>query len=221
MKRNLGESMPTISRRHSLQVAAASLLAIAAPRAASAQGLLSALKAIIDGIILIADALEVAETIEKWFHNERCDVSVNDLQALKSQCDLIAQLTGSEDVGLIPRLKAFLEKEDEQNWRRAKNALGILLNSGSVLISTVNAVAEKLNEKTYPGAYTKVTELKGAYRRVEGSIRAFAALPDKPEPDSVKVMASILEQVSRLPQLAKSATQQLQIATEERLKQKC
>jgi hypothetical protein len=213
--------MSMISRRHSFQATMASILMLAAPNVAFPQGALSALKAIFEGVKLIGDALAVSELIDKWSHDQRCDVALSDLETLESQCGLIATLINSEDIGAIPRLKAFLDKQDEQNWHRVKVALGVLLDSGSVLISSVSAVAEKLNEKTYPGAYEKISELKRAYSRIQGSIRALASLPDKPESDIIKVMASILEEVSRLPRLAENAAQQLRLAKEERLKLKC
>ena len=140
--------MPDALRRRLLQAVGASILVLVAP-VALAQWI-AAGKIVVEVLGGSYAAIGISQYMQKWLQDKRCNVSIDDLENVKLQCQTVALSLDYQGGGAVPLLKAYIEKGDEESWHRAKIALGTFLNNSAELMSAVNAVVNKIGPETYP-----------------------------------------------------------------------
>jgi hypothetical protein len=207
------------SRRHFVQMAAASVLAIAVPIApAQAQWLEPVLKA----LQAIGAALNIAAILAPWLHDlaadKRCKVTIDDLENIKIDCDILSQTIDDQ---VIPLLSSFVINKDNRNWKKVKISVATLLADGIVLMGNINKVLAQFDETTYPASKDDIEKLYHGIDDIRATMVILGRLPDNPDPVDYKLAGEVLSAISSFPEMAKVAVEKLQIAIDERQKLKC
>ena len=147
------------TKRHFLQMTAASVLVLIAP-IAPAQAQLQWLEPFLEAIGGISGALGIADVLTKWYStfapDKRCKVDLGDLANIKLDCEVLSQTLDDET---IPLLKNFVINKDSRSWKRVKVSVAQMLADSEVLIGNINRVIIILDEKTYPGPREDIQRL--------------------------------------------------------------
>lgn len=207
------------SRRHFVQMTAASGLALVVPIVpAQGQWLEPALKA----LQAIGTALNIAAILAPWLHSltadKRCKVAVDDLENIKIDCDILSQTVDDE---VIPLLRNFVTNKEYRNWKRVKVSIAALLADGIVLMGNINKVIAQFDETTYPTSKEDIEKLYHGIDDIRATMVILGRLPDNPEPLDYKLAGEVLSAISSFPEMAKTAVSKLQIAIDERQKLNC
>jgi hypothetical protein len=209
------------TKRHFLQMTAASVLVLIAP-IAPAQAQLQWLEPFLEAIGGISGALGIADVLTKWYStfapDKRCKVDLGDLANIKLDCEVLSQTLDDET---IPLLKNFVINKDSSSWKRVKVSVAQMLADSEVLIGNINRVIIILDEKTYPGPREDIQRLYRGVDSVRATMVVLARLPDSPEPEDFNQADKVLGAVFPLPELARNAATRLQIAVDDRQKLNC
>jgi hypothetical protein len=209
------------TKRHFLQMTAASVLVLIAP-IAPAQAQLQWLEPFLEAIGGISGALGIADVLTKWYStfapDKRCKVDLGDLANIKLDCEVLSQTLDDET---IPLLKNFVINKDSRSWKRVKVSVAQMLADSEVLIGNINRVIIILDEKTYPGPREDIQRLYRGVDSVRATMVVLARLPDSPEPEDFNQADKVLGAVFPLPELARNAATRLQIAVDDRQKLNC
>lgn len=209
------------SKRHFLQMTAASVLALIAP-IAPAQAQLQWLEPFLEAIGGVGGALSIADVLTKWYSSfapdKRCKVDLGDLANIKLDCEVLSQTVDDET---IPLLKNFVINKDSRSRKRVKISVAQMLADGDVLMGNINRVIVKLDEKTYPGPREDIQRLYHGVDSVRATMMVFARLPDSPESEDFNQVDKVLGAIFPLPELARNAATRLQIALDDRQKLNC
>lgn len=206
-------------RRHLLQSAIAGVVVLASPAAIAQWG--GAFIKWLNAIGAIEAGISIGIYVRKWFQDNKCNITLNELEDLKLQCQTVANSLDYENSGAIHLLKIYLSEKDKTSWIRAKIALAAFFNNGSGLMSSVNVIITKLDPKTYPGPQEDIQKLYQGIDKIRAAVSHLASLPDDPGPETVEMATEILKEILGLPDQARTASKELQGAVDDRRKVAC
>jgi hypothetical protein len=208
-------------RRHFLQITATWVLTLVAP-IGPAQAQLQWVGPFLEIVGDIGGALGIADVLSKWYYgsakDKRCKVDLGDLENIKLDCEILSQTLDDET---IPLLKDFVTSKDSHNWKKVKISVAQFLADGTVLMENINRVVAKLDADTYPGSKEDIQRLYRGVDSIRANITLLERLPDNPGPEDFKQAEKVLNAIFTLPELARNAATQLQLAVDDRQKLNC